>query len=740
MSESITFKAKIEKVVFYSDSSAWGCLSVSTDQDIPYSKQYEDYDIETNLTTQKYITTIVGKVPHPEIGMVFDIIGHHTYNQKYKQNQYEIESIFSTAPKTVADQSAYLQSLLTKNQADVLLEYYPNIVQDIIDGVDNVDLSLLKGIGQITYDKIKEKVIGNFAISDIVSLLIPLGISFKKIQKLLDGERNPEILRQRIISNPYRISEIDGISFKVADKIATQLNPKLKESEERLVAFIQYFLSDIGENQGHTYITKDELRNGIIENVTECERFLDNWILKESLENEGKGKIVHVENEKVGLKRYWDSEIFIWNKIIELDKTEPLLVTEENINNGIRIAEEQLGFTLTEEQKEVVINMTKSNFALSTGKSGTGKTTTARALLNIYKDAGYSVVVAAFSAKAARRATEATGVIGFTLHKLLGIGGESEDAPIPFDFLFVDENSMNPLHLMKHIFEQVGKKNLKIVLCGDSKQINPLGVGNIFSDLLEKDCFNKNVLTKIQRQAADSGIIVDGNQIRDGIDPVINKEPRVIHGNKKDLIYVFKNDKEEIFRLAVSSYVKSFREKGIGNTVLLVPFKSKGLNSTKEFNKIIQKEINSENQSIQFNHGDLSFWLNDYVIHLKNNYEKGVMNGSSGIVKLVESNRIVVDFDGEDIEYTHDDIGELGLAYALTTHKFQGSETKDVIVVMDGSHWILLSNSWLYTSMTRSRERCLIITDTNAYNRCMQEDKSQRSTWMKLFEIQSKST
>lgn len=733
MPEEIEFIGKIDRIIFYSEDSSWGVLSVTTKDIVPFSKTTFDYDVDSNQMKEASSVSIVGKMPHPSVGDIYSIKGKHIYSAKYKQDQYEISSMLATAPKTIADQKAYIQSLCTEKQAEAILSSYPNIVEDILNGSENVDLELLSGIGQITWDKIKDKVISNFAISDILSLLVPIGISFNKIHKLLDNEPNPQILREKLLNNPYVIVNVAGISFKTADKIATQLNPSLKESEGRLVAFVQFILNDIGENRGHTWLTISELKNEIISNIPECEKFCDIWIEKEKQNN----KIVHIEDNKIGLKRFYDSEIFIWNEIVELSKTTVLFVSEENITEGIRIAEEQLGFNLTEEQKSVVINMTKSNFSLSSGKSGTGKTTTARALLNIYKHAGYSVVVTAFTAKAAKRAQQATGFSGQTLHRLLGIGmdGYSSDInQIPYDVVFIDENSLNPLYLMKKIFEFTRNQDIKIILCGDNKQINPLGIGNVFSDLLEKDCFNKNILTQIQRQAADSGIIVDGNLIRDSIDPISKKESRLVHGINKDLIYIFKSDKDEIFRTAISSYIKSFQEKGIGNTVLLVPFKTKGLNSTKQYNKIIQQELNLENKENKFIHGDSEFWLNDFVIHIKNNYEKNIFNGSQGIITKIEKDCILVDFDGDLIKYTHEDISELELSYAITPFKFQGSEAKDCIVVMDISHYILLSNAYLYTSMTRARERCLIITDTAAYDRCMTENKSERNTWLKILE------
>ncbi len=186
MAEKISFKAKIEYVVYFKDT--FGVVSVSTTEDIPFSKMKEDYDIETNTISVKYLTTITGKMQEPKIGQTWDVVAHHVFNQKYKKDQYQIDSINFAIPTTVADTKGYLESILTQNQADTLLAAYPNIVQDVIDGKENVDLNLLKGFGEKTWEKTKDKIIENFASADILSILIPLDISFKKIQKLLEFE------------------------------------------------------------------------------------------------------------------------------------------------------------------------------------------------------------------------------------------------------------------------------------------------------------------------------------------------------------------------------------------------------------------------------------------------------------------------------------------------------------------------------------------------------------------------
>jgi exodeoxyribonuclease V alpha subunit len=732
--EILEFKGKVESVRYYSEASAWGAIVVSVSEEIPFSKVSFDYDIETNETIPMYYVTVAGKMPEPVVGNTYNIIGQPVHVAKYKSDQYEVVSMFSEAPKTVEDQKAFLSSLCTEKQVESMLSVYPDIVDMVIQGKgEEVDLGLLKGIGEVRWGEIKEKIVENFAISDILSLLVPIGISFSKIKKLLGDEPNPQILKQKLLKNPYVITSISGISFKTADKIAIELNSGLRESEERLSAFISYYLNKLGNDKGHTWVEKEEIRNASIDEVPEVEKFLDLFIEKE-IEN---SKLLHIDGEKIGLKRFYDDEMFIWNTIQKLNIAEPLEVTEEAINEGIRLAEEEQGFSYNTEQRNVIVNMTKSNFTSLRGKAGVGKSTVARGILKIYQQMGYSISVAAFSAKAAVRASETTGMKSSTIHRLLGLGKERSDdigQQLTCDVLFIDECVLNPLYLMKVLFKAVDPEKTKVILCADTRQLPPLGVGNVFSDIVEKEGLNQNELMEIQRQAAESGIILDANQIRDGISPISfssTMESRIVRGNKQDLFYIFKEDKEELFRLAVSTFLKSVEEKGIGNVVILVPFRKKSLNSTKEFNRVIQKELNSKNQDNKFVHGDTEFWLSDFVIHTVNNYKKEIFNGFTGFISKIEKNKVFVDYGERTVEYTHDDIGELELAYSLTTWKYQGSEVKDAIVVMDSSHFILLSSQYLYCSLTRAKERALVLSDRFAFQRCLSEDKTIRNTWLK---------
>jgi len=735
MTETITFTGKVIKKIFHSPENSWGVAVISSETEIPFSKIHYDYDIDTNETKASYTISIVGKMPTPEIGYIFVISGHHIYSTKYKQDQIEIETVSMFVPKTKEDMDSYLKSILTENQAETLLATYPNIVQDIVDGKDNVDLSLLKGFGQITYDKAKEKIIENFAISDIITLLIPLGVSFNKLKKLLDDEPNPQILKERLVRNPYKLTDIRGISFATADKIAVRLNPSLMESEERLKAFIQYTLEKIGDGDGHAYVEKEVLKSEVIASIPECEKFLDSFIEKEKNEN----KLLHIEDDKIGLLYYYNSEKYIYEFLNRVHDSKPLEVSQENIEEGIRISEEKQGFPFSEEQKNILYEMVKSNLNILSGFGGSGKSSLSRGILNIYNQAGYSIGVCALSAKAAKRAQETTGYKGLTIHRLLESNSISfqrnEHLKLEEKIILVDETSMCNSYILMSLFKAISEGS-KVILVGDHFQLPPIQFGQVFTDLLTtENKYQKNILTQPYRTDKNSAIFVDAMKMRMGENPLTEeemKQRRTVHGKNSEMIYIFSDSKEYLHDMALKSYMKAVQEDGVEETVILTPRKKDVLNCTQQFNTELQEELNSENMDIKFEHGKKRFLLDDWVIQTANNKDMEIYNGYTGKVTEIRQNSVVSLFDDEiKAEHKREDIGDLELARSISCHRSQGSEYQSVIVVLDMNSFTLLFSELMYTARTRGKKRVMILAQPKAYKMCLNESKNKRKTWFK---------
>jgi exodeoxyribonuclease V alpha subunit len=744
--EEIKFKCIPVTERYYSNDSSYGVFVFHTKDDIPKYDEVPSDPFYGSENKGMKMSILAGNMQQLYVGSEYEVVATLEYNNKYKNYQYKPKSIVSVVPKTEEQQRQFLESIITQRQANILLEQYPNIVQDIINGTDNVDLSILKGIGNYTYNSIKEKVLNNYVISDILVMLQPLGVTFNKIKKLISNEPNPSLLKEKLIDNPYIMLEIRGFGFKTVDQLALKINPDIRISAKRVYAFLKYYLEELGNNSGHTWIDIGHIESAIRDNLIECTD-----VYKTIIENEKKHEsILHVENNKIGLKQYFEKEEAIFEIVKELNEYDPLKISENEIEAGISKSESDQGFFLTDEQRAVVESSIKNNVVIITGSAGTGKTSISRAILNIYKQAGYSIACCALSAMAAQIITEATGFPSSTIHRLLGYGPNgfsySHEAPLSEDVILVDECSMINVGIFYAIISAV-QGGKKIIMCGDNRQLPPIGYGNVFGDLLEfKENFSVYKLTKVLRQAEKSGILMDANKIRRGVFPINQPELRIINGELRDMIYMFRDSREALQNIAIKTYMKSIEEDGLDNTIIITPRREKCNNSALEINKKITDLLfTKSDKHMQF--GERIYYVGSKVMQTDNNYEKNVFNGEIGYITSIYDTEVegknVIQFDvefklGEQtkmVTYNRNELDQLDLAYAATVHKVQGSGYKNVIIIIDMTHYTLLDTCMLYTAITRAKKRCLLLAEPAAFKMCMTNNKSiSRQTWLSLRE------
>ena len=104
----------------------------------------------------------------------------------------------------------------------------------------------------------------------------------------------------------------------------------------------------------------------------------------------------------------------------------------------------------------------------------------------------------------------------------------------------------------------------------------------------------------------------------------------------------------------------------------------------------------------------------DKVMQLRNDYERDVYNGDLGTVRRIQGGITYVMVDGREVQYKIEHLDALTLAYASTVHKVQGSEFEGIVVVLHGSHHMLLSRALLYTAVTRAKRLVVLLGDPRA--------------------------
>ena len=747
--EIYKFKATITYCRYYSDDSTWGVYGFSTDDDIPHFTKETKIDLpfedKKEVNPNRKLSTLAGKMQELVIGGEYMVKATYKHDKNYG-DQYNPISVYALIPQTRESQLMFLQSIISPWLAENLINAYPNVVNDVANGtLKEIDYDLVKGVREFTWNKIKEKIINNYLISDIITMLKPLGVTYTMIKKLLADEPNPALLKQQLEDNPYILCKINGIGFKKCDDLALKLKPELINSTERLVAFIKYYFTDLGESKGHTWCSMKILKSAISNNVPECSDKVD-WLLENN-------EFLHIADDKVGLKYYYDIEMQIYNLLLEKSKKETdIYISDEKIELAIHHAEEEQGFNYVVEQLDTIKKSLHRTISLITGKAGTGKTSIMRAIVKAYTENNFTLTASALSAMAAQRITEATEFPAMTIHRTLGCIGLNEftfnkDNHMITSVAFLDEGSMVNASLFLHWLEAIDD-NTRIIISGDHKQLPPIGFGNVFSDLIEM--FDDTVVSKLvkpMRQAEKSGILVDANLIRENINPITEKlQPRIIHGELQDMYYMFRTNRQSLFDIAVKTFLKSVETDGIDNVVIAVPRRKDCLNSTNEINKVIQEKLlGNEKKSISG--FEMTFKLGAKVMQTVNDYDKNVFNGEIGYIteineryegKKKEEYCVVTytDIFGKDklIEYTKKELGALDLAYAMTVHKLQGAGRKIVIGIIDNTHHQLLDNCMLYTLLTRAKKRCLLLAEPQAFLQCIRTSHNKRNTWMMLEE------
>ena len=118
----------------------------------------------------------------------------------------------------------------------------------------------------------------------------------------------------------------------------------------------------------------------------------------------------------------------------------------------------------------------------------------------------------------------------------------------------------------------------------------------------------------------------------------------------------------------------------------------------------------------------------DKVIITKNLYKvitvdgeyTSIFNGNLGIVTMVTSENVSVKFDtGEEIILTKEEALNLELGYAITVHKGQGSEFKSAIVALDNGAYVLATNEWIYTAVSRGKVDVTVFAQNYIYRQAV---------------------
>ena len=416
------------------------------------------------------------------------------------------------------------------------------------------------------------------------------------------------------------------------------------------------------------------------------------------------------EKDRVGFARYHRIEKEILRQI------------EFRRNQGGRRYQPPAGHNLTEEQLGLFRALERSRLVALTGGPGTGKTTTSAALLKSPSLEPLTVFVAAPTGKAARRIAEVAGREAETLHRLIGIGENTRSRrprhnphnPLDAELIVVDESSMIDVELMELFLQGVSPRT-QILLIGDADQLPPVGPGRPFADLLGR--VETVRLTQVFRQAAENPIITAAYDVKNGRVPIPD-------GDRLRLVPF--SEPEEALEHVLEHY------KGSEPRPQVLTAGNKGPLGTKALNQRLQALANPEGTPLSTIAWGMIIREGDPAVWIENDYDIGLMNGELGVV-YQEGGELIFDTGDQRVPIPHAKRNKLLLAYAMTVHRAQGSQWKEVVTLLDISHQRLLSLELLYTALTRSEERHVLIYHPDALTVARSNRSSGRFTWLPVL-------
>jgi exodeoxyribonuclease V alpha subunit len=485
--------------------------------------------------------------------------------------------------------------------------------------------------------------------------------------------------------------------------------------------------------EGHVYYPFDMLKERVKKTLEESEItgvVNINDVIRVCIDMNNREEITIEMDGAVYLPIYLASETYIARKLNVQAGTRPKQFVYM-VDDTIEEMERRFKIQYAEKQKEAFRIMPLTNFMVITGGPGTGKTTIIKGLIELYKKnfPGSKISLCAPTGRAAKRMEETTGIPASTIHRLLeyrpeGEGlvcGRNEFNPINADLIIIDECSMIDTLLFSTFLKAVSPSTT-LVMVGDVDQLPSVGAGNVLKDIIDSGKVMVVRLNEIFRQEETSKIVINANKINKG-------ETDLEYGD--DFIFIEETD----FLMLQETIKKVFRDElyglngNINEVQVITPFRKHTSTGVNSLNGVLQEVANPKGTGKNdLRYGGTSFRAHDKVMQYKNNYDKMVFNGDTGLVHRVNTadSSLVIKYDDqdEDVVYTAEELDEIQLAYATTIHKSQGCEYHTVIIPLTMEHKKMLQRNLIYTGVTRAKEKVILVGDKKALNYAIKNNRT----------------
>lgn len=670
--------------------------------------------LQVKESGKRDLTCVVGTLPGIKPGETVRFTGCWKMHLVHGR-QFEAKECKSERPADIHGIKKYLGSGLIKgigpSFANKIVEKFGLATLDIFDK-EPERLKEIAGLGAKKLASIQACWAEQRSIREMMIFLQAHEVSPAWAQKIFKqfGEKSIEI----VTANPYRLArDIRGIGFRTADQIAQKLG-MLPDAAERIDAGLEYVLEELS-SEGHVcYPQKEFLEKAAAILEIESLQFRLDQLIEER------------RMERLFIGEQGIPTPFVWLRPLYLAETgiatelKRICLAHSNLRDvdtykAIEWAEKKLSIELASNQKGAVAMALTEKALIITGGPGTGKSTITKAILTISEQLTTRILLAAPTGRAAKRMAEICNRPAKTIHSLLEYnfqGGfkRTKENPLDADLLIVDEASMIDTFLMFALLKAV-PTTCRVIFVGDVNQLPSVGAGNVLKDMIASKNIPTATLNEIFRQAAGSKIILNAHRINNGQIPDTRNDPT------SDFYFIEEEDPQkaldQILGLVAIRLPMKYGFNAFQDIQVLAPMR-KGIIGTENLNMALQEKLNKNTEYII--RAGRRFAVGDKVMQIRNNYDKGVFNGDIGRIMAIEptDQTLVVTIDDQEIPYEFSEIDELTLAYAVSVHKYQGSEAPCVIMPIHMSHFKLLQRNLVYTGVTRGKKMVILVGDKKA--------------------------
>lgn len=568
------------------------------------------------------LITVVGELGDIESGEGLILEGKYVTHHKFG-TQFYAEYCERKLPDTVVNIEKYLSSGAIKGIGPSLAKKIVNVFGDQALDIMEHDPYRLSEIKGISAKKCEEIAAEAKKLFSLRCIMSYLSqYEIKSQFAMKTYQKFGEHSMDLLQQNPYILcGDSIELDFRKADAIAHDMRIE-RNDDKRVIAGMQYVLK-MNTTLGHSCLPLSTLlvKTTAALNVGESD-FYSSYNL--ALEEHELFEYIKNDREYVYLPDYYYAEQYIADRIkILRDFSSP---EDFDFDAMIDIEEEENNIKYEKLQRKAITSALSRGLMIMTGGPGTGKTTTLNAIISIFEKQGMKVLLAAPTGRAAKRMSDLTGRDAKTLHRLLevefDVGGK----------LRFKHNENDPLDCDVLVVDEMSMVDVMLF----ESMLRAVRLGCKLVMVGDSDQLPSVGAGNLLRDIIDSKTIAVielkeiFRQARESC--IVTNAHKIVSGEYPDLtqknndFFFFKREDYDkavrlIVDLAKTRLPKAYGFSPTENIQILTPSR-KGTLGTVELNKVLQNELNPPDKSKPEHKGYLyTYRVGDKVMQTKNNYD-----------------------------------------------------------------------------------------------------------------------